>query len=163
MASHTLDDEEYQALQRARRGNEERIATLEAELVLVKQEDPANRIKPLMQLARAELTIVRFAVANLNPESTRGWPTAALDLIADLLPTLPDYSADDGDLANELRAFKRDCEQYALVRAQKREDKLKADAIAPKGDIDLPITTTRVGTAHIDVALPTPTPIGDGG
>jgi hypothetical protein len=138
MASHTLNDEEYQGILIARKTAETRAAALEAELIRVKLEDPANRLAPLNALARAQLEVIRFAVANLTPETTRGWPTKALERIAALLPTMPDVTADDRDLATELLSFMRDCESYALVREKMRADKLAADAGAPKGDLDRP-------------------------
>lgn len=140
MASHTLDDEEYQKLHNDRRLAELRASELEAEIVRVRGEDSANRIKPLNALVRAQLEITRFAVANLNPENTRGWPTKALISVADLLSAMPDFTPDDTVLAIELRSFASTCDSYALQREQMRADKLKADANAPKGDLDRPST-----------------------
>jgi hypothetical protein len=136
MASHTLTDEEYGDLINKREEAWQRCAQLDRELAIAKAQDPANRLVPLNKLARAQLHIVRFAVANLNPENTRGWPTKALEEIADLLPTMPDFKADDSDLATELRSFSRDCAAYALHREKMREEKIAADAAAPKGDLD---------------------------
>lgn len=136
MATHTLTDVEYGDLINAREEALKDNARLQAELVEAKKTDPANRVAPLNELVRAAFEIVRFAVANLNPESTRGWPTKALNDVADRIPTLVDYTSDDGDLATELRSFARDCEAYALQRARMREEKLKADAAAPKGDLN---------------------------
>lgn len=141
MASHTLSDEEYGTLINQREEARTEAGKLRKELARVRAEDPANRIAPLNQLTRATFEIVRFAVANLNPENTRGWPTKALNSVADLMATLPDYQTDDGDFATELRSFARDCEDYALDRARKRQEKLDADAKAPKGDISVPAPT----------------------
>lgn len=138
MAQHTLNDEEYASLINGRADAQKRAAELEAEIKRVRLEDPANRIEPLNELARHAFTIIRFAVANLNPENTRGWPTEAVHAVADLIPTIADRTTDDHDFANELHAFARDCEQYALHRQQKRDAKLKADAEAPKGDLAEP-------------------------
>lgn len=136
MASHTLDDEEYQGILNARQTALDDCAKLRAELALAKQQDPADRIRPLNMLVRDAFTIVRFAVANLNPENTRGWPVNALEGLADRIAALPDYTTDDGDFANDLRAFARDCDAYALHRERMRAEKLAADASAPKGDLD---------------------------
>lgn len=139
MASHTLNDEEYGNLINSRQDALEEIGRLKAELTRVRAEDPANRLAPLNDLARACIEIVRFAVANLNPESTRGWPTKALERIADLMPALTDANpADDNVFAGELRAFALDCADYALQREQKRQARLTADANAPKGDLAEP-------------------------
>lgn len=136
MAQHTLNDEEYHELIRAREEAYAEANRLRGELVAAKQADPANRIKALNDFARSAIEIVRFAVANLNPESIRGWPTNALKNVADLMAALPDYNvADDSVLAGELHAFARDCDEYALIRQNKREAKLNADAAAPKGDL----------------------------
>ena len=137
MASHTLNDEEYQKLLEDRRCAEVRASELEAEIKRVREEDPANRVEPLRVLARHMLTIVRFAVANLPPVEIRGWPTKDLFAIADRLATLPDYNvSDDAVLMNELRAFADECESYALSRASERAEKSRSDASAVSGEIN---------------------------
>jgi len=136
MASHTLDNDEYNSLISGREAAEREANNLKIELARVRNEDPANRIAPLNELARSMLEIVRFAVANLNPESTRSWPAKALERVATLMPAMTDFtSADDGVLAHEFRAFAGDCREYAQRREEARQAKLDADAAAPKGDI----------------------------
>lgn len=131
MATHTLNDEEYGNLINQREEAWKHIGELQAELARVKAEDSANRIAPLNALARAQLVIVRFAVANLPPETIKGWPTEALEAVAASLPALIDHSVDDVDLAITLRDFRRDCESVALMRATRREEKLAADRNEP--------------------------------
>ena len=131
MATHTLNDEEYGNLINQREEAWKRIGELQTELARAKADDPANRIAPLNALARAQLVIVRFAVANMPPEAIKGWPIEALEAVAAGLPALTDHTTDDVDLAITLRDFKRDCEHVALERAAKRAEKLAADRNEP--------------------------------
>lgn len=64
----------------------------------------------LDELVRQAMFVVRFAVANLPPEMTPGWPVDSLKRVVDNLDALPTYSTDDADLRNELLAFVKEIE-----------------------------------------------------
>ena len=63
-------------------------------------------------LARAELEVVCFAVANLSPELIKRWPANALRTIAAYLDKLPDHSPHDVELSRELLKFASECDEY---------------------------------------------------
>ncbi len=66
----------------------------------------------LLKITRTSLEIVRFAVANLPPESTMHWPTAALRVISAYLPYMPDGTIDDEELSITFQSFAKECETY---------------------------------------------------
>jgi hypothetical protein len=72
--------------------------------------------RALSELVSQAIVVVRFAVAQLPPETTPNWPEKALEQIAALMPMRPGYGSDDQDLATELRAFARECRGYDLER-----------------------------------------------
>jgi len=122
MPQVTLTGEEYAELLNNTKVAHDEAATLRAELAAVK----ANALeqgqvsgKLLCELVRHSLTITRFAVANLPPETIRSWPTEALRKVVMGIPALPDYSIDDRDLAGELRAFADECDRWTLERASR--------------------------------------------
>jgi hypothetical protein len=52
---------------------------------------------------------VRFAIGNLPPETTRGWPIDKLRAIADELPKIDGATTDDNELAITIRYFADEC------------------------------------------------------
>ena len=69
------------------------------------------------------LDIVRFAVANLDPRTVKGWPWAAVAAFADDLEELPGADENTHDLAIELRAFAHECELLESTRRNRPADK----------------------------------------
>jgi hypothetical protein len=122
MPTITLTGDEYQELLNNTKTANNDAAALRAELVKVRTEALEQGVvsgKLLCELVRHSLTVTRFAVANLPPETIRGWPTEALRKVVMGIPALPDYSIDDRDLAGELRAFADECDRWALERASR--------------------------------------------
>jgi len=117
-ATLTIPMKDYNAMQSDIATARQEASALREELIAAKLVDPSDRVKSLTAFARDCLTITRFAVGNLPPEMIRGWPYAALKRVADDIAQLPDCSFDDHDLANELRAFAKECEAHAIRRAQ---------------------------------------------
>jgi hypothetical protein len=118
-AQITMTLEEWNNELNARQLVEGQLAKLRGEL------DTARRISfesislnadKLDAVVRASLVLTRFAVANLPPEVTPGWPTAALQEVIDGLPVLPSYGIDDADLVIEFRAMARDIEEHERRR-----------------------------------------------
>lgn len=116
MPQVTLTGEEFDALRNARRVAEERAAQLERELVEARKQDPNGRIEHLTKLARDMLTIVRFGIANMPPETVRGWPIDALVAVAAGLEHLPDYTADDRELALFMQHFAAEAHEIEAYR-----------------------------------------------
>lgn len=100
-------------LQRAKEDAEAQIAKLQDQL----REEATKASDPiLLQAARAGIQVTRFAVSQLPPESTMGWPTNDLLKIAELLPQMPDATVDDGELGVTLASFARECEIFERRR-----------------------------------------------
>lgn len=110
----TLAD--YEALKAARTKAEQDLADVQRQLEEARKADPTGKLVALNAFARECLTLARFAVANLPPETIRGWPYAELMRIADTIHVLPDFSTNDRDMALDLMAFARDCEALELHR-----------------------------------------------
>jgi hypothetical protein len=100
---------EFQAIQEAK-------WKAETDLALMKQQISEQKIsssdKTLFEVSRAAIEIVRFAVANLPPESTVRWPTTALRVVATRLPSMPDAGPDDDELMITLKRFADECDQF---------------------------------------------------
>jgi len=95
--------------------------------------DPTDRVTKVAAFARDCLTLARFAVANCPPEMIRGWPYQELRRICETIDVLPDYSINDRDMAIDLLAFAKDCEEHEIRRrAEPRPTKLTANEIAEK-------------------------------
>ena len=116
-ATMTLSFSEYQALLDDKKKLVEEAADLQRQLTAAKLEDPSGRLAPVLAFARDCLTVTRYAVANLAPELSVGWPFVELRRIATALPSLPDATINDRDMAIDLHAFARDCEAHETRRA----------------------------------------------
>jgi hypothetical protein len=70
----------------------------------------------------AALPIVQFAVGNLNPESTKGWPHKSVEQLGLLIATMyGEFDSDRATLAITLREFAREARDIEGYR-QRRED-----------------------------------------
>jgi hypothetical protein len=103
----------------------EHASKLEGELAQARTLDPTGRVENLTELARDLITIARFAVANLPPIEIRKWPWAALEMVANGLQHLPDYSDDDSVLKGELMAFAADVREHELDRSRKQAKEIE--------------------------------------
>lgn len=72
--------------------------------------------RQLDTLVRSAVDVVRFAVANLPPECTPGWPVVALLNVAENIEALPTYTDIDRDLRIELLAFAKTAEEHETRR-----------------------------------------------
>jgi hypothetical protein len=124
-ATLTISLNDYNALLASRAAIEADLIIVSKELEAAKLVDPSGRLPALVAFSRDCLTLARFAVANLPPEMIRGWPYEALRRIAAELPTLPDATADDRDMALDLINFAKDCEDHEIRRrAEPRATKM---------------------------------------
>jgi hypothetical protein len=121
MPTVQLTGEEYDTLRNAKIHAENVAAELRNELVVARATDPSGRIMQLTTLARAMLDVAKFAVANLPPETTVGWPTARLLAVTQLLQHLPDFDVNDEELVVELQAFIREVQQHDRRRYTERQ------------------------------------------
>jgi hypothetical protein len=104
---------ELMELQRAREVAELEASKLREQL---RQETTAASDQVLLTMARAGIEVMRFAVANLPPESTKGWPLEAMRTIATNLPLMPGATIDDGELSVTLASFAKECEVFEQRR-----------------------------------------------
>jgi hypothetical protein len=104
---------ELMAVQRGKEEAEALAAKLQEQLreAVTKASDQL-----LLQAARMGIAITRFAVSQLPPESTMGWPTSDLIKLAELIPQLPDATIDDTELSITLASFARECETFERRR-----------------------------------------------
>lgn len=115
-ATVNIPMDEFQALQHSKTSAEAEANNLREQIRTMKVQASDQT---LLVVARAGIEIVRFAVSQLPPESTIGWPTLALSKIASLLEDMPDANADDSELAVTLAGFARECEAFE-ERRQRR-------------------------------------------
>jgi hypothetical protein len=100
-------------LQKARETAEQEASNLREQ---IRQGATTSSDQLLLAMTRAGIEVARFAVSHLPPESTKGWPLAAMRTIAENLPTMPGASIDDGELAVTLTNFVKECEVFEQRR-----------------------------------------------
>jgi len=114
----TLTLEDYNSLQVAKAAAENDRADLHKQLIELRLAKGTEQdITALNTAVRRCAEIARFAVANLPPESIKGWPWQQLMVLATQIEGLPDAGPDDKACAIDLRAFARDCEKHERRRA----------------------------------------------
>lgn len=88
---------------------------------------------PNLVAALAEsLTIVRFAIGNLDPMTVRGWPHRSLLALAELLPKVPGVSDEDRELWMDWRIFARRAGEWEDARARGLEQEKLAEENSAK-------------------------------
>lgn len=102
------------------RAGHERASQLAKELMQTQAADPTGRVQGLTALARALLTVVRFAIANLPPSEIPKWPYGSVEEVSKLMPQLADFSDDDQILVQELALLVADIKEHERLRALKR-------------------------------------------
>lgn len=118
-ATVTLPLTEWQAQMDLRQEAEKQAANFKRQLIEARMQtggDPA-RCRSLNELARNLLSVTRFAVSQLPPESHRNWPARELRGAAQLLPMLNDHDQNDREIASEFQAFADECERWDRARA----------------------------------------------
>lgn len=117
MGNVSMTIEEYEDMKLQRYTAENEAARLQKELVAARMlSSSGESLEALTKLTRDSLAITRFAIANLPPETIRGWPYETLREIASKLPLLPDYTVDDRDLSGEMIAFAAECQRHEVRR-----------------------------------------------
>ena len=114
--------DELHEMQGKIRQAQEKCDALEKLIVKAKSEDPSKRVQRLMALARDQLEVTRFAVANLPPETTRGWPWERLIKIAKRIEDLPDFGEDDRSLMIELVTFANEAAAHEEARGKTKKE-----------------------------------------
>lgn len=108
--------EEWNAALAAKQQAFEETVAVRKELEIAKGVNGDERVAKVTTFARHCLTIARFAVANLPPETIKRWPYDSLRGLANTIECLPDFSTDDRDMAIDLLDFARHCEELELRR-----------------------------------------------
>ena len=120
MASITLSMEEYRDLEEKKIQAENSAADLQKQLLVAHATAIEQHVPGLLALVDEALTVVRFAVGNMPPESTRNWPIVSLQRVADLMPHLPGFGAKEQEIAIDFNHFAAECERFERWRAQPR-------------------------------------------
>jgi hypothetical protein len=107
---------ELQELQGAKTRAEQETADVRKLLEIAKGIDGDERVAKVTAFARHCLTIARFAIANLPPETIKRWPYEALRSLCNTIDVLPDFSTQDRDMAIDLLGFASECEKLELFR-----------------------------------------------
>ena len=113
----------YDALRKEATDNGAKVLELEkalAEAQLGNGDDHAPRLASAL---RSALSVVQFAVGNLEPATIAGWPHEDLRVIANAIESTPTLQ-DDTDirpLAEELRLFADTAKGYEEYRAERRK------------------------------------------
>jgi hypothetical protein len=118
-ANITMPYDEFQTIQASITRMTDQISTLQKELTEAKTADP--KFAELSKLVRDSVEIITFATANLSPEIVKKWPWQALTRVAMALEHLPDYSAQDVELARELIKIAKECEVWERKRSVEPE------------------------------------------
>lgn len=100
-----------------------RIEELEAELQTLRATREDDRLgaadgaaRRLAEAFAHAIPIVQFAVASYTPRMYPGWPHAAVDALARMLPDLPGVDPMFREVAGDLRLFARQCEEWETAR-----------------------------------------------
>lgn len=117
MATISLELSEYHDLMNAKSAAENKTADLERQLQITQTSDVL--VGHLCEALKAAREVVRFAVANLPPETVRGWPADQLKKFADLLETAPGATQDYRDMAMDLRLFSREADTLEQMRVRR--------------------------------------------
>lgn len=125
MAQVTMSTEEYGALLRAREDALNEVVKLQNELTEAKKNAAPTAIRNIVALARHQLAVVRFAVAQMPPEAHKGWPVKDLEATCDLMSSLPDYSIADQEIVMAFRAF-----MVEVLNVERIRGGMKTDATA---------------------------------
>jgi len=125
-----MSGEEYKQLIDSRDAALAKNAELARALVEAKLDAGDGSTRNLVELLRCLLTCTRFAVGELPPETTKGWPSGDLKRAAELLAQMPDHTVDDVSIASEFRGFIEDVERTERYREElPKLSKLNADLI----------------------------------
>lgn len=125
MAEITMSLPEYQELTSQRDDARREAAELRDQLRKAEMRDPEGRIPNLVLGMEAALSVIKFAVGNLAPETVRGWPYPDLLTFVDALEKLPGVGTETKEYALEFRNFVREARQIERER-QARDEQLSA-------------------------------------
>lgn len=112
-ATVTIPLTEFMEVQNARAAAEQKAAELEKKL---SGEKIAANDATTYAIARDALEVVRFAIGNLPPETTRGWPVEKVRALSENLPKLDGATQDDQEYAITMRYFADEIEKCDLQR-----------------------------------------------
>jgi len=95
--------------------------------------DPESSARALSTTLTDSLAVVRFAVANLDPLTVRGWPYDELRRVGAAIATLPGVSDFVRELSNTLVEFANRAEGWEQARAEGKEQERLASENSRKG------------------------------
>jgi hypothetical protein len=129
-ASITIPYMEWEEVRSARAKVEEELAEVKAKLQEARLGGNDADTRRLAEALENLYPVVQFAMANLDPIATRGWPHEALAQFAKLLPDLP-ISPFIRESTNDLRMFARNASEWEQARKEgTAEEKLREENAA---------------------------------
>jgi hypothetical protein len=101
----------------------------------LERSDPTGRIDRLVEALDDALEIARYAVANLDPATVRGWPFKTLRALGERLRDIPGATADHTQIGAEFVSFSHEAETLENERVERdalarAEAKIRAEAEA---------------------------------
>lgn len=125
---------------------------LQRQLAEAKALDPTGLVVDLRDLAREQIKVMQFAIANLPPSDVPKWPFAALERIALLMVRLPDFGAigdDDQTLQTEIGFFVAEIKEAEAERSRKQADLIaNAPSEIRRPPVRLTVAVNNEGTCN---------------
>lgn len=120
-ATVSLPLDEYDNLRNERSDLLKDIADLKKQLIDAKMAGANGEVGKLVEMTRAAMKIIGFAMANCSPEITKSWPYVELATVGTLVENLPDCNPFDTEFAREMVKYAREAEVWEQKRKQMGE------------------------------------------
>jgi hypothetical protein len=120
---------DFDKLRDSNKASQTRIYELEKQLAAAKLGDDAIA-KTLFDAFHDAITIVQFAVGNLDPATVSGWPHEAVARIADAIEKIPGMDPHKAELPPELRYFASVAKGLEDFRRERDKHKVVVPATA---------------------------------
>lgn len=128
---------DWQELQQAKEALERRVTELKKTIDDVRLGEAGSEAHAFRDAFSQAMEIVRFAIANLDPLSTRGWPVESLRAVCDHIEARPGVDESAREAVGDLRLFCLEIEKFETARREGRAHELAAPA---------PVLPIRVGS-----------------
>jgi hypothetical protein len=136
----TITLDKFDSMRKAGEELSARVAQLQEELIAAKKEaisGSSEKLDEILSLWRASMQVASYALANLMPSMSRGWPFNALRAMAAGIRKLPDVTPFEFELATEYEKFAGECEEWERHRRVNPDRYVPPPA--PKADDPEPI------------------------
>ena len=134
-ATITLSYEAFRTLQDKAADLERQLVTMQTTQTQTKLADTGEEGAKILAGLLAARRVVGFAISELPPESTRGWPLVELRAFAEMLR---DVRCDDPDVPESGRDFLRFVDEAEAVEAMRRDETVHGRDAVLAGAAELP-------------------------